>query len=31
MIDDFQNDDKSSEDEVLEIRTVPAEKEKKVK
>ena len=31
MIDDFQNDDESSEDEVIEIRTVPAEKEKKVK
>ena len=31
MIDDFQSDDESSEDEVFEIRTVPAEKEKKVK
>ena len=30
MIDDLQNDGESSEDEVLEIRTVPAEKEKKV-
>ena len=30
-IDDFQNDDKSSEDEVVEIPTVPAEKEKKDK
>ena len=31
MIDDFQNDDESSEDEVVEIPTVPVEKEKKVK
>ena len=31
MIDDFQSDDESCEDEVFEIRTVPAEKEKKVK
>ena len=31
MIDDFQSDDESSEDKVFEIRTVPAEKEKKVK
>ena len=31
MIDDFQSDDESSEDEVFEIRTVPAEKENKVK
>ena len=31
MIDDFQNDDESSEDEVSEICTIPAAKEKKVK
>ena len=31
MIDDFQNDDKSSEDEVSEICTIPAVKEKKLK
>ena len=31
MIDDFQNDDESSEDEVSEICTIPAVKEKKVK
>ena len=31
MIDDFQSDNESSEDEVFEIRTVHAEKEKKVK
>ena len=31
MIDDFQNDDESSEDEVSEIWTKPAVKEKKVK
>ena len=31
MIDDFQSDDESSEDEVVEIPTVPVEKEKKVK
>ena len=30
MIDDFQNDDESSEDEVSEICTIPAVKEKKV-
>ena len=31
MIDDFQNDDESSEDEVSEICTIPAVKEKTVK
>ena len=31
MIDDFRNDDESSEDEVSEICTIPAAKEKKVK
>ena len=31
MIDDFQSDDESSEDEVVEIPTVPVEKEKKDK
>ena len=31
MIDDFENDDESSEDEVEEIPTVPAEKEKKIR
>ena len=31
MIDDFQNDDESSEDEASEICTIPAVKEKKVK
>lgn len=31
MIDDFRNDDESSEDEVSEICTIPAVKEKKVK
>ena len=30
MIDDFRNDDESSEDEITEICTIPAVKEKKV-